>query len=81
MPGGVAGHFVDDDDGQDTRPILLFDLNGTLTSHTFARRSAGRSLMRPGIPHLRRLQVGTLKAEISSKKAAFHSSFATTMLP
>ena len=63
MPGGIAGYFVDDNDGQDTRPILLFDLNGTLTSHTFARRSAGRSLMRPGISHLRRLQVGSLKAE------------------
>ena len=57
MPGGVAGYFVDEEAGQDTRPILLFDLNGTLTSHTAAKRSSGRSLMRPGIQHLRRLQV------------------------
>ena len=57
MPGGVAGYFVDEAAGQDTRPILLFDLNGTLTSHTAAKRSSGRSLMRPGIQHLRRLQV------------------------
>ena len=60
-PGGVAAYFVDEGAGQDTRPILLFDLNGTLTSHTAARRSAGRSLMRPGIPHLRRLQVSSSK--------------------
>lgn len=58
-PGGVAAYFVDEGAGQDTRPILLFDLNGTLTSHTAARRSAGRSLVRPGIPHLRRLQVSS----------------------
>lgn len=57
QPGGITGGFVDEDTGQDTRPILLFDLNGTLTSHTAAKRSAGRSLMRPGIHHLRRLQV------------------------
>ena len=59
MPGGVVGHFVDEDAGQDTRPILLFDLNGTLTSHTVAKRGSGRSLMRPGIHHLRRLQVSS----------------------
>ena len=56
-PGGIASYFVDEDVGQETRPILLFDLNGTLTSHTAAKRSAGRSLMRPGIHNLRRLQV------------------------
>ncbi|KAL3138341.1 hypothetical protein ABBQ32_006145 [Trebouxia sp. C0010 RCD-2024] len=56
QPGGITGGFVDEATGQDTRPILLFDLNGTLTSHTAAKRSAGRSLMRPGIHHLRRLQ-------------------------
>jgi len=37
-------------------PILLFDLNGTITSHTSMRRSAGRNEMRPGIHHLRRLK-------------------------
>lgn len=60
QPGGITGHFVDEEMGQDTRPILLFDLNGTLTSHTAAKRSAGRSLMRPGIHHLRRLQVSNI---------------------
>lgn len=43
----------------DTRPILLFDLNGTLTSHTAQRRSAGLNLVRPGIHHLMQLQVGS----------------------
>lgn len=55
-PGSIEGYFVDDDVSQDPRPILLFDLNGTLTSHTAAKRSSGKSLMRPGIHHLRRLQ-------------------------
>lgn len=44
---------------EDMRPILLFDLNGTLTSHTAQRRSAGVNLMRPGIHHLMQLQVGS----------------------
>jgi hypothetical protein len=30
---------------------------GTLTSHTFQRKSAGQNNMRPGTPHLRRLKV------------------------
>ena len=41
----------------DTRPIALFDLNGTLTSHTAKRRSAGVNKMRPGVHHLMRLHV------------------------
>ena len=41
----------------DLRPLLLFDLNGTLTAHTSARKSSGKNEMRPGISHLRRLQV------------------------
>ena len=57
QPGSIESYFVDEDISQDMRPILLFDLNGTLTSHTAAKRSSGRSLMRPGIQHLRRLQV------------------------
>ncbi len=57
QPGSIQAHFVDEDISADTRPILLFDLNGTLTSHTAAKRSSGKSLMRPGIHHLRRLQV------------------------
>ena len=57
-PGSIPGSFVDDDAAsmQDTRPILLFDLNGTLTSHTAARHSSGKTLIRPGTHHLRRLQ-------------------------
>ena len=58
QPGSVQAHFVDEDISADSRPILLFDLNGTLTSHTAAKRSSGKSLMRPGVHHLRRLQVG-----------------------
>ena len=46
----------------DTRPIALFDLNGTLTSHTAKRRSAGVNKIRPGIHHLMRLHVGRLAA-------------------
>jgi hypothetical protein len=50
--GGLGGP-----DDPDPRPIVLFDLNGTLTSHTAKRRSAGNNKMRPGTPNLRRLQV------------------------
>lgn len=57
QPGSIEAHFVDEDVSADSRPVLLFDLNGTLTSHTAAKRSSGKSLMRPGINHLRRLQV------------------------
>ena len=53
-PGGAL--FLDARDPPDAPPLLLFDLNGTLTSHTTARRSAGRNSMRPGTHHLRRLQ-------------------------
>jgi hypothetical protein len=44
----------------DNRIILLFDLNGTLTSHTSKRRSAGINRMRPGLDHMQRLQVKLL---------------------
>ncbi len=50
--GGLGGP-----DDPDPRPIVLFDLNGTLTSHTASRRSAGTNKMRPGTPLLRQLQV------------------------
>ncbi|KAG2497888.1 hypothetical protein HYH03_004154 [Edaphochlamys debaryana] len=40
----------------DPRPILLFDLNGTLTSHTAARKSSGITRLRPGTEHLARLK-------------------------
>lgn len=57
-PGFSPGwaRFLDAWDPPDAPPLLLFDLNGTLTSHTTARRSAGRNSMRPGTHHLRRLQ-------------------------
>ena len=50
--GGLGGP-----DDPDPRPVVLFDLNGTLTSHTASRRSAGTNKMRPGTPLLRRLKV------------------------
>lgn len=46
-----------DVDDADARPILLFDLNGTITSHTAKRRSSGINKPRPGVHHLRRLLV------------------------
>ena len=63
-PGSLEGRFLDINTN-DTRPVLLFDLNGTLTSHTAAKRSSGRSLMRPGIHHLRRLQVISILSHTS----------------
>lgn len=54
-PGGRP-RFLDDGD-DDPRPILLWDMNGTLTSHTHQRRSTGKNLPRPGTHHLRRLAV------------------------
>ena len=39
------------------KPILMFDANGTLTSHTSMRRSAGVHRPRPGVYHLHRLKV------------------------
>ena len=56
-PGDVSAYYVDEDIASDTRPILLFDLNGTLTSLTATKYTTGKSLIRPGIEHLRRLQV------------------------
>ena len=55
----VPQRFLDVTAGSpgDTRPIVLFDLNGTLTSHTAQRRSAGVNLVRPGVHHLMQLQV------------------------
>ena len=58
--GSGTPHRFLDEGTADSRPILLFDLNGTLTSHTAARRSAGVNLMRPGIHHLMRLHVRNL---------------------
>lgn len=60
-PGGIQGRYVDQDNGSDPRPIILFDLNGTLTSLTATKYTTGRSLVRPGIDHLRRLQVSYLQ--------------------
>ncbi len=36
----------------DPRVILLFDLNGTLTSHTSVRKASGITRLRPGVQHL-----------------------------
>ncbi len=62
----VAQRFLDVTAGppEDTRPILLFDLNGTLTTHTAQRRSAGVNLVRPGVHHLMQLQVGSKPEEL-----------------
>lgn len=54
--GGPEVPYLDDGLPDDGRIILLFDLNGTLTSHTAQRRSAGISRMRPGTHHLYRLK-------------------------
>ena len=40
--------------------VLLFDLNGTLTSHTSQRRSSGQNSLRPGTEHLMKLKVRDL---------------------
>lgn len=47
------------DHPEDSRITLLFDLNGTLTTHTSRRRSAGRNRLRPGLKELLRLKVGS----------------------
>lgn len=41
----------------DPRPIVLFDLNGTLTQHRSQTGGPGSSSARPGIRQLRKLQV------------------------
>jgi hypothetical protein len=56
-PARGGARQLDASDGRGTAPLLLFDLNGTLTSHTAVRRGAGCNRMRPGTHHLRRLQV------------------------
>ena len=75
QPGSIEGQFVDEDISADSRSILLFDLNGTLTSHTAAKRSSGKSLMRPGIHHLRRLQVcGNVIPVLQPSNPLLHST-------
>lgn len=54
--------------GYDSRILLLFDLNGTLTSHTSQRKSAGVNRMRPGLQELRRLQVWRLVDMLSFRQ-------------
>ena len=56
-PGSVAEYHLDAADAEDALPILLFDLNGTLTNHTASRRGSGATVVRPGVQHLRRLKV------------------------
>lgn len=60
------------DGGDDEPPLLLFDLNGTLTSHTAARHSSGITRLRPCIQLLRRLQVRARALSV-----AYMCSFAT----
>ena len=57
FPGDIDGHFLDENRGQDTRPILLFDPNGTLNTLTATQYASRRVVARPGLEHLRRLQV------------------------
>lgn len=60
QPGDVPAPQIKLDDmsfKRSEKAIILFDLNGTLTSHTVQRYSAGVNKMRPGLHHLRRLQV------------------------
>ncbi|KAL4452322.1 hypothetical protein ABPG75_007984 [Micractinium tetrahymenae] len=49
-----SGFWLDANTG--TKPILMFDANGCITSHTSMRRSSGIHKPRPGIHHLRRLK-------------------------
>ena len=62
-PARVLNAAAPNDDGAATsaplQPALLFDLNGTLTSHTSQRNSSGVTKLRPGLQHLHRLQVGS----------------------
>jgi hypothetical protein len=40
----------------DARPILLFDLNGTLTAHTSVKKKSGMRALRPGTAALLQLK-------------------------
>ena len=40
----------------DNKPLILFDLNGTLTNNWKDRNERGELLLRPGINNLRRLK-------------------------
>ncbi len=40
----------------DPRPILLFDLNGTLTAHTSVKKKSGERALRPGTKALLQLK-------------------------
>lgn len=64
------------------KPILLFDANGVLTSHTSMRRSTGLHLARPGTPHLRRLQASWGPGRTAAAVAGlWPASFAPGCLP
>ena len=62
VPGNIDGQFLDENRGQDTRPILLFDPNGTLNTLTATQYASRRVVVRPGLEHLRRLQVSRQQA-------------------
>ena len=55
QPGSLPPRHIDATLGVDPRPIVLFDLNGTLTCHTFVRQSSGKTSIRPGLASLRPL--------------------------
>lgn len=57
-----------------SRPILLFDLNGTLTSHTSQRQAAGMTRIRPGAEALARL---ASKFRCACVRACVHSVHCT----
>lgn len=57
QPGRAALQKLDVNGVDKAKIVILFDLNGTLTTHTAAKHSGGKSVVRPGIKELRRLQV------------------------
>ena len=81
-PGWGGRRFLDAGDPPDAPPLLLFDLNGTLTSHTAARRSAGANRMRPGTHHLRRLQARFTQGvhQVESRLAGVMHDFGHAMV-
>jgi hypothetical protein len=69
--------YLDVDQDSDPRPVLLFDLNGVLTTHTERRKKNRLNRPRPGVHHLRRLtalfRVGVFSsATLPTVQAAVH---------
>jgi hypothetical protein len=63
----------------DTRAILLFDLNGTLTSHTTMRRSVGKHQARPGT-HLLKQLTGEFQLGVFTSATVRTTEYAVNML-